>query len=375
MNRRVMTFKPEDSVSRVLGELMKTGRYEAVISSVERYGIITIRDMLDINQPEQTKLGNYSSGVWRVLEPVAPDYFLVEAAHLLMEINVRAIPVIEDDEVKGIISQVDISNALCDIRELSDIPAKELMKRPVITLDVGEKVTSARRLMLDNGFSHLPITKSGKLVGILTALDLVHTFIVPISKATHGDWGGEKVTRFPGLVGNVMDAHPFVIETDASALDVALGIRRLEKSACVMQDKRDSVLGIMTPRELVSILSRLQIEDELPVYIIGLTQKEDFYERAVAEGKIRRVVERTLKFHPHITEVSIRIKRQQETGSQVRYELTARALSAVDHYIATAEGWGLMEVFDKLCENLDRRLRRHKPQPEGSPRIRRRGRR
>jgi CBS domain-containing protein len=370
-----MIFKPGDSASRVLGELEGAGRYEAVVSSGERYGIVTIRDMLEVNQPEQMKLGDYSTGIWRVLEPVATGYYMVEVAHLLDELNVRAFPVVEDNEVKGIISQVDISNALCDVKELSDIPAKELMKRPVVTIDAGEKVTSARRLMLDNGFSHIPITKSGRLVGILTAWDLVHAFVVPISKATHGDWGGEKVARFPGLVGKVMDAHPFTVEADSSALDVARGLRRLEKSACIMLDKRGLVLGIMTPRELVSILFKLRMEEELPVYIIGLTDRENFYERAVAEGKVRRVVERTLKFHPDITEVSVRIKRQQHTGSRVRYQLTARALSAVEHYMATAEGWDLMEVFDKLCENLDRKLRRGKPQPEGSPRIRRRGRR
>ncbi|MFQ6054223.1 MAG: CBS domain-containing protein [Candidatus Bathyarchaeia archaeon] len=372
--RHLRVFEPEDLVSRVLGELEEMGRYEAVVSSGDRYGLITIRDLLDVEQPEQTKLGDYSDGIWRVVSPVSPGDLVIDVAHILFESNIRAVPVAENGELMGVVSQVEISNALCDIRELRATPAKELIRRPVITLEVDEKVTKARRLMLDNGFSHIPVTRSGRLVGLVTARDIVHTFLIPSSKSTYGDWGEQKVTRFPGPVSAVMDEHPFTVEPKASALDVACGLRRMEKSACIMVDAEGSILGIMTPRELISLLLRPTMEEALPVYIMGLAE-EGFFERAVAEDKVRRVVTRSLRFHPRINEVSIKIKRQQTSGNRVRYQVTARAMGPAEHFNVTAEGWDLLETFDKLCENLDSKLRRGKPQPEASPRRPRRGRR
>ncbi|MFQ6053125.1 MAG: CBS domain-containing protein [Candidatus Bathyarchaeia archaeon] len=374
VHRGLSVFEPGDAASRVLGEIEETGRYEVAVSSGDRYGIITIRDLLDVDQPEQTKLGDYSDGIWEVLNPVSPDDLLMDVAHFLMEHNVQAVPVVEGSRVAGIISQVDISNALCAVPELSDIPAMELIKRPVITLDVGDRVAKARRLMLVEGLSHLPVTESGRLVGMVTAGDIVHAITVSASRTTHGGRGEENVTRFPGLVSGVMDVHPFTVGLDASALDVVWGLRDMKKIACIMVDEGGSILGIMTPREMISILLRLRMEEELPVYIVGLTDRDGFYERAVAEDKVRRVVERTMKFHPRITEVSVKIKRQQPEGTRVRYQVSARAFSAVEQFIVTAEGWGLLESFDKLCENLDKKLRRRKRQPERSPR-RRRGRR
>ncbi|KON30545.1 hypothetical protein AC482_03580 [miscellaneous Crenarchaeota group-15 archaeon DG-45] len=373
--KQARIFEPGDVVSRVLGELEESGRYEAVVTSGDRYGLVTIRDLLNIDQPVQAKLGDYSDGIWRVLSPAAPEDLVIDVARMLTELNVRAIPIVNGGEVAGVVSQVEISNALCEVPELADIPARELMERPVATLDMGSKVAEARRLMLDRGISHVPITESGRLVGVATAGNIVHIFLIPASSATRGDLGGEKVTRFSGAISAVMDARPLAVGPDASALDVARGLKGKEKSACVMLDDRGSVLGIITPRELISILLTLRAEEELPVYIMGLAEKEDFYEGAVAEDKVRRVVMRSLKFHPHITEVSVRIKRQQPTGRRARYQVTARAVSAVEHFNATAEGWDLMATFDDLCEKLDRTLRKAKPQPEASPRRRRPGRR
>ena len=368
IRRGVSIFKPEDLASKVLGELKEKGRYEAVVASEGKVGLVTIRDLLDVSQPSQTKV----DGIWRVTGLVSPDDRVIDVAEAMIWNNVRAVPVVEKRAVVGIISQVDLIEALCDVPELSGIPAKELMRMPVLSLDVNERVALARRLMLERGFSHIPIVEYNRLVGMVTAEKIVHTFIVPISKTTTGERVGAKVARFPGHVSGIIDTHPFTVGPDASALDVACGLREQRKGACVVTDRERKILGIITPRELMMPLLRFREEEELPVYIVGL-EDEDFFERSVAEDKVRRVVERSMRTHPHITEVSVRIKRQQERGERTRYEITARAMSAEEQFIAEVDGWDLLQVFDELCETLDRALRKSKHEPERT-RSRRRSR-
>lgn len=363
---RVSVFDPDDAASKVLGELKETGRYEAAVASDDRVGLITVRDLLGVGQPAQTRV----DGVWKVTGPVSPRDRVIDVAVAMIWNNVRAMPVVENREVLGIVSQVDVAVALCDVPELSGILAKELMRTPVVSLDIDERVSFARRLMLERGFSHIPVVEYNRLVGIVTAKNIVHVFIIPISKTTTGDRVGKRIARFPGIVGGIMDPHPLTVRPDGSALEVAQGLREQGKSACVVTDLKRVIQGIITPRELMMPLLRFRTEEELPVYIVGLSDMA-FFERSVAEEKVRRVVERNMKIHPHIQEVSVVVKQSKTRGTQTRYEATARVLSAEEQIIAEEEGWELLEVFDKLCDALDKALRKSKHEPERSPRRRR----
>lgn len=230
----VSIFAPEDTASRALGELKETGRYEALVASQGKVGLITIRDLLAVDQPAQTKV----VGVWRIVGSVSPSDRIIDACDAMVRNNIRALPVVEGGEAVGCISQVDVTCALCDVPEFSGVPAKELMRMPVVSLDAREKVALARRLMLERGFSHIPVVEYNQMVGMITAETIVHAFITPISKTTKGERVGERVARFPGSVGGIMDLNPFTVGPDASALDVVCGLRDREKSACVVVDQR-----------------------------------------------------------------------------------------------------------------------------------------
>ncbi|MCJ7573239.1 CBS domain-containing protein, partial [Candidatus Bathyarchaeota archaeon] len=226
----------------------------------------------------------------------------------------------------------------------------------------------ARRMMLERGISHVPVVDSGKLIGVVTATDIVHTFITPGSRMAIGDKTGEKLTRFPGQVNGVMDDQPLAIGPNASILEAVKGMRDRGKSACVMVDENGAVLGILTPREVLVILKGAEPE-ELPVSILGL-EGEGFFEKEIAEEKVRRVVARNMRIHPDINQVSIRIRRQQNRGERARYQIAARVLSPTEQFNASTEGWDLLASFDDFLEALDATLKRAKRE---QPKTARRG--
>ena len=87
LKREMTVFDPETSVSKVLGDLEKNGRYEAVVQSDSKVGLITIRDILKVDQPKQTKL----TRIWRPLTPVTPDDTVRDVAHELIDRNKNAL--------------------------------------------------------------------------------------------------------------------------------------------------------------------------------------------------------------------------------------------------------------------------------------------
>ena len=360
-------FSPGDQVSRVLGYLKDTGRPEAVAAKGDRVGIISLRDLLGVDHPGRTKV----ESIWKQVGTLAPGAAVIDAAAILMEKGVRALPVVESGEVVGVVSQIDIIEALTEVSGLRNMAAKEYMQNSVITVDHGVGVAQARRMMLDKNISHIPVTRGGRLVGIVTSDVIVHTFITPASKTTRGDVGGEKVTMLPGKVSGVMDPHPLTVGPDADMLQVVRGLSESGKTACLMVDDEGVVHGIFTPRELLGLIAGLRVKEEIPVYILGITD-EDFFERAVAEKKLRRIVTKNMRIHEGITEVSVRIKKQSTQGERVRYKLNARVMGPSVSFNSDYEGWGLMETFDGLCNALDNTLLRAKKEPQKGTRHGRR---
>jgi len=361
-----IVFAPGDTVSKVLGVLKETERTEAVAAEGDRYGIVAVRDLLGVDQPERTKV----ESIWNQVGYVTPSTTVLETTDLILGNGVSAVPLVDGSEVR-LVSQQDILDALMDVGGLKETPAKSIMTSPVLTMEADSPIAQIRRTMMDKNYSFIPVTDDGMLVGMVTAEEIVHTFVTTASKTTRGDRSGQKVTRFPGQAGAVMNTRPLTVPTTSSAMDVIKGMISTGEKACLVVDEESRVHGIITEMELLRLIHVLLPTEELPVYIVGI-EDENFFERAIVEDKIRRVVERSVKMHA-ITEVSIRIKRQRTSGERVRYSITARAMGPTDSYNVENEDWGLMETFDGLTDQLSKTMRRAKaPHQKGKRRGRRR---
>ena len=358
-------FSPEETASKVLGILRDTDRTEAIAAGDKKYGIITVRDLLGIDQPENTKIET----IWRQVGTLSPNTSVLEAVDHLIKNNVTAIPVISKNEV-ALLSQSDISAKLKEVSEMGGIKAKEIMKTPVIAAEKETPIAHARSIMLEKGISHIPILNDQKLVGIITGEDIVNTFITASTKVTRGNREGGKVTRFPGQVSGLMEKNPLKVTPDASVHDVVKLLEKMEEKYCLVVDEEEILHGIITHRELLRIIHSLMPEPELPVYIVGL-DNEDFVERSVVEEKIRRTVTRSMKMQ-EITEVGVKVKTQRSGGERTRYNITARALGPSASFNVENEDWGLMEAFDGLIDALGETLRRAKKEPQKGARRGRR---
>ncbi len=79
--------------------------------------------------------------------------------------------------IDGIVSERDVVRRLDrDGRALLDKPVREIMSSPVHTVDPDEEVASMMATMTNERIRHLPVTRDGALVGIVSIGDVVkHT--------------------------------------------------------------------------------------------------------------------------------------------------------------------------------------------------------
>jgi CBS domain-containing protein len=119
---------------------------------------------------------------------LGPDDSLLEAHRLMGAERIRALPVVEDGQLKGIITRTDLlsndnsrflsrNNQEESLKVLTS-SVSQIMITNVITITQETTLLDAARLMLENKFHSLPILDSEKkLVGILTESDLFRMVI------------------------------------------------------------------------------------------------------------------------------------------------------------------------------------------------------
>lgn len=78
----------------------------------------------------------------------------------------------------GIITERDIVNNLSSPTANLQIQVKEIMSKPIVTIQETYSLIDALQIMQKNNFRRLPVTnKEGKLVGIVTDKDIFKTII------------------------------------------------------------------------------------------------------------------------------------------------------------------------------------------------------
>ena len=106
------------------------------------------------------------------------DQNLSDALKLLRKHNISRLPVTNNKELVGIISERDIANSLGSSKYES-MPASRLhissiMVKEVFTVPQTMKLDEVARLMLDNGIGSVPvIDEDDKMVGIVSKADFV----------------------------------------------------------------------------------------------------------------------------------------------------------------------------------------------------------
>ena len=131
---------------------------------------------------------------------VGPDTMIQDIAKILSENNISGVPVVDDDKIVGIVSEGDLLHKEAnpriptiypisafgsftylgdykkyeeDIKKLSAMKASEIMTTEVISESEDTDINKIASIMIDKKINRIPITRDGKLVGIVSRADLI----------------------------------------------------------------------------------------------------------------------------------------------------------------------------------------------------------
>jgi CBS domain-containing protein len=109
---------------------------------------------------------------------VAPQDSVLRAIEVMATHHVGALLVMEGESLLGIISERDYPRkVILKQRNSHDTPVSDIMSSPPVTVAPEETVHHCMEIMTQHRFRHLPVVKSGRVVGMLSIGDLVKAVI------------------------------------------------------------------------------------------------------------------------------------------------------------------------------------------------------
>jgi CBS domain-containing protein len=100
---------------------------------------------------------------------VDPTASIGEAAEKMIEGGVGAVVVMEDGvRLTGIITERDLLRAVAQRARAAEARVRQWMTESVITIEPDTPIEEAAKMMFERNFRHLPVSRDGRLLGIVS---------------------------------------------------------------------------------------------------------------------------------------------------------------------------------------------------------------
>lgn len=170
---------------------------------------------------------------WMQANPqtVTSDTLVTKAKRLLVEKNLRALPVVDDGRLRGLITRVTCLRAAEHVARTEDVhefnyftnrlKVKDLMLRMPITVSSGDTMEQCLRLGQENRASQFPVMEDGRVVGLISAAEVFYFAAQVIG--VWQNWSGITLAPMaiePGTLGRIAT----VVETAGAAIQSLMSV-------------------------------------------------------------------------------------------------------------------------------------------------------
>ena len=109
---------------------------------------------------------------------VRSDTPVVETLELMLENEISGLPVVKQDmSLVGIITEKDLFQLFYEPNASSEKKTKEFMTKPVYHFDENESLEVIFKCLAEVHFRRVPVTKDGKVVGIVSRPDVLRCIL------------------------------------------------------------------------------------------------------------------------------------------------------------------------------------------------------
>lgn len=111
------------------------------------------------------------------LQSIPVEQSVAEAARRMRDDRIGSLLVEQTGEYVGIVTETDVvRKGVAESRDLEKLTVEKIMSFPMASIESIRSVQDAHDMMADLGIRHLVVREAGKVVGVLSARDLLVYF-------------------------------------------------------------------------------------------------------------------------------------------------------------------------------------------------------
>jgi CBS domain-containing protein len=306
----------KDLMSDALAKVNRLGAI-VVLKDDEYFGVVDGRSIAShgtTRMPENYPVGKFAKHV-----PVidAKDS-IKKAIQTFYETSSKALPVMSEGEITGILKRTDILKSILSLHLLSDFKASDAMSTPVIAIDQEATLNKAKVAMRENGVNRLAVIDKGKLLGIITYRDIIRSMMS--TDARKPELSSKNVTRLK--VNDFTERDVYTVNIDDS-IDQAIREMAKNNVSSLLVTKKGRPAGMLTMRDVFEAVVKNNNIPQRNIVLSGLSGNLREYEEDVMTA-LDTFAEKVDKFRDiKVDYISFNIKEIKGDKSR-QYDLKAR---------------------------------------------------
>jgi CBS domain-containing protein len=320
------------------------GKYRGVLT--ER---MIVRSRLD---PKRTKV----KAVFMHAPSLGREDSILEAVRLMIENDIKHIPVVEGGKVVGIVTDESIIQKAVS-GSFGSTLVKEVMSKEPKVVDEADSIASTLVVMREEGVSRLPVTRRGKLAGIVSMHDIVEHVIKPRDKIRFGDLSGERPRPLSNPIKSIM-TKPVITVSPSTSLRDAFQLMLEHKIACLIVLDEGKISGILTKTDILNTIVRRGFKrvEELAAQLSLNRMSVDPIEYERMRADIETFARKYSKYlGSGVVTAYFKQHREKWRGNTlIHCRVTVK--SGMGQYAGAGEGWGFSYALKNALEHVERRI-------------------
>ncbi|MBI5698647.1 MAG: CBS domain-containing protein [Thaumarchaeota archaeon] len=336
---------PSRTISHVMSTLSKSDAFDAFYTEKGATLCVNTRDLLLGKDIANMKVKSF-------LHPIPSlkkGDSIEKAVTILAHNRIRAVPVVEDGNMIGVVSAKDILKLIASL-DNRWIRANQVFTPNPIVIDKKTPLGTARKIMSSKRFDHLPVVDGNKVLQVLTSYHLLQT-VLPLERVGKKDIGSKQIHRLESPIGNLGTNRMASCTPLDNLSDVVSSMLHADTTFCLVS-LRDQLQGIITYRDILNLLST-KLKSTIPLFIVGMPKEDN---ANIIKEKLTKTLDKLQRVYPDVQEAKVYVKKLHGIGSRYNYEVSATIITPHQKYTFSETGYDLSKLFDEISGRLMRLL-------------------
>ncbi len=355
MTKNVITIGPQEPISKAISKMSDNKIHHLPVVEDNKY-----MGMVDFDIFLRRSSIVLNSKVINVMEKtpaVTKKTEIAEVARLMLDNGIKAIPVLENESLQGIVTTSDIIYSLLKQPDILSSSVEEIMSGDPITVSEDDPVIRAVERMRDLDEGSIPVVDSkGRVTGVVNLSEISKQVWREKEKMHQSEYyRNEASVKVKDVISN-----PVTAKTGSKLMVCINEMKKMNARVCTVVDESGKPVGIISHRDIMDEIVKGLPRESVLVNLSGVK-----FDDPEVYNRIYEIIERTAKNIAKVKRmkpmlINIHIEQYNEQGGEIKYSVRGKMVTESKTFYARSWEWNLYKAMKELMDEFEKMVEKAK---------------